>query len=145
MNLNNVMLFLRSNSKLVMIVLVVCVVLTLCGCYFWKSGKKVNDIFAAEHFSDDGKPKCVLYHVDWCGHCQKVKPIWKELKDEYSDRVTFEDKDCEDDENTELCKKEVSEGYPTIKLNGEEYSGERTKEVLSEFIEDMLQRLTGSN
>ena len=60
-------------------------------------------------------------------------------------RVTFEDKDCEDDENTELCKKEVSEGYPTIKLNGEEYSGERTKEALSEFIEDMLQRLTGSN
>ena len=142
MNLNSLVLFLRLNYKVVVAVLVVCVLVFLCGCYFMRGSKKPNDIFAAEHFSSDGKPTCTLYHVDWCGHCQKVKPIWAELKDQYSDRINFADKDCEEDDNKELCKSEVSEGYPTIKFNGEEYTGERSKDALSQFFDDMLERLS---
>lgn len=142
MNLNDLVVMLRQNYKVVSAVLVVCVLLVLVYFYFKRGSTKANDIFGLEHFSSDGKPTCTLYHVDWCGHCQKVKPIWAELKDEYSDRINFTDLDCEEDNNKDVCKTEVSEGYPTIKFNGEEYSGERTKENLSQFFEDMLQRLT---
>jgi len=80
--------------------------------------------------------KLVLFYADWCGHCKKIKPIWKEAEDEVNDdedtkmiKVNCGDKKKE---HQEIAEKYNIDGYPTIILfkDGKptQYKGPRTKE-----------------
>ena len=72
----------------------------------------------------------VLYYVDWCPHCQSVKPEWeklendKELKNKY---IVIKKVNCED--NQDLIENKNIEGFPTILINKngkeEPYNGGR--------------------
>ena len=72
----------------------------------------------------------VLYYVDWCPHCQSVKPEWEKLENdkELKDKdIVIKKVDCED--NQKLIEKKNIEGFPTIMIskNGKEepYNGGR--------------------
>jgi len=79
----------------------------------------------------------VLFYAEWCGHCEKFRPIWDEAEKEAESRgfkmlkVNVGDNKEHDKRVTE---KYGVEGFPTILVfkNGshKEYEGERTKESL---------------
>jgi protein disulfide-isomerase len=82
-----------------------------------------------------------LYHADWCGHCQKFKPIWFEVKEKFKNNKKFKFDEVEETQmNGKLPKinnKEIR-GFPTIKVvNGNteaEYGGNRDLETFISFI-----------
>jgi len=95
--------------------------------------------------------KIILYYAEWCGFCQRFKPVWKEFKKKI-------DKEYPDIEAVEFEQKNVPsralkdiEGWPTIIIhkNGKKYNyvGERTVEALlstlnSDDHEDNLQEMS---
>jgi thiol-disulfide isomerase/thioredoxin len=92
------------------------------------------------------KPKIIigLIHANWCGHCQALKPVWQEMKQDLND--DFDIQEIEDsDKNKEEKKSKLNEkikggkeiqanGFPTIFkiVDGEiqYFEGDRTKEKL---------------
>ncbi len=70
------------------------------------------------------KEEFIIYGADWCGFCRQVV----ELFGGYAmvDPIYVE---CTD--NPEICNKENIEGYPTIKIKGEIYTGQRTLEAFA--------------
>ena len=92
----------------------------------------------------DAKRKLLIYHVEWCGHCQRLKPELVKLEKDLPKNSSVEMIDCEDPKNDEKkanCEKAgfPVQGFPTILLevNGkitESYEGDRTEEGLSEFL-----------
>jgi protein disulfide-isomerase-like protein len=77
----------------------------------------------------------VLFYADWCGHCQRVKPIWDEL----SSKFNLHKVDCSNSKDMKVVKNLQIEGYPTILFfkNGEakgKYDGDRSAESLVEYI-----------
>jgi thiol-disulfide isomerase/thioredoxin len=83
----------------------------------------------------DDKDKLVLYKAEWCGHCQRFKPAWEQLKNQ-NINVSFVEYDADKDRT--VIKKNNIHGYPTIHYKkGEtvyEYNGERTVEGLMNFV-----------
>lgn len=68
-----------------------------------------------------------MYGTDWCTHCQNQKKLFgKSFK--YINFINCDTK-------SEICKVEGITGYPTWKINGTSYPGEKS------FLE--LSQLTG--
>ena len=89
------------------------------------------------------KPKFILFHVNWCGHCQNFLPIWKQFEKEMNGKnIHIEHIDC--DENQEMCEKFKVKGYPTAILTmGKEiieYDKPRTIKALKEFISEKINK-----
>jgi thiol-disulfide isomerase/thioredoxin len=92
----------------------------------------------------------MLFFADWCPHCKAAKPIWEELKDEYSSKlvngyqIVFTEVDCSEEttEVEQLMNQYKIEGYPTIKMvkDGQviEYDAKPTKENLHKFLNTVL-------
>jgi thiol-disulfide isomerase/thioredoxin len=82
--------------------------------------------------------------VQWCGHCQRIAPVWEELGQAFSNdaRVTIGEVDCTTSQGT--CQDAGVRGYPTLKSfhNGQEVSvheGERDLPALKRFVISSLQ------
>ena len=86
-----------------------------------------------------------LVYAEWCGHCQSLKPIWKQLKHSLSSKKKFnifelEDSDKNKDSKLKSVNKKINggslqvNGFPTLfKIsNGkvEYYNGERNLDAL---------------
>jgi thiol-disulfide isomerase/thioredoxin len=106
--------------------------------------------FQLEAFDNNSSEQgcLVLYYAEWCSHCQKAKPEYQRLIEEYNGNAKIMMIDCDDSSNKELVESQGIKGYPTIRyykngLNGDydEYSGERK---YSNFVE-YLGRVTGVN
>ncbi|VDD75123.1 unnamed protein product [Mesocestoides corti] len=88
---------------------------------------------------DRSKAVFVEFYAPWCGHCNRLKPIWDELGEAYKDHpeVIIAKMDATANELSEI---KIS-SFPTIKLiprNSDEvleYNGERTVEAFKAFIE----------
>ena len=82
-----------------------------------------------------------LYYVEWCPHCQVVKPEWEKLENdtELKDKVNIVKINCE--ENEEIVKEKNIEGFPTILLthNGKEkgYNGEREYDDFKKYLQNL--------
>ncbi|CAI2175982.1 2280_t:CDS:10 [Funneliformis geosporum] len=80
----------------------------------------------------------VKFFAPWCGHCQKLAPIWEELGHELQYKVNVGKVDCTVDSG--LCGRFKVQGYPTLKLlqNPDdiiEYKGPRQLNSLRDFAE----------
>ena len=98
-----------------------------------------------EGFSDDINhkgPLFVFWGTEWCGYCKKFKPVWDNLFKSYKGDVKLVYVDC--DKDKDLATKHKVQGYPTIRYykNGldpkmfSEYSGERTVDVLHDYLKN---------
>jgi len=81
----------------------------------------------------------VEFYAPWCGHCKQLTPIWDQLGDKFKDREDLIIAKMDATAN-ELADIKI-QSFPTIKyfLSGSEkiidYSGERTLDAFSKFIE----------
>ena len=82
-----------------------------------------------------------LFWVDWCGHCNKFKPVWNKLKRENTEDVNYVDVNCEKEK--ELANNEGIQGFPTIRLYDSE--GTLLEELVWARDEDNIKNLIKNN
>lgn len=84
----------------------------------------------------------VKFYAPWCGHCQKLSPVWDQLAEKMhsSDKdIKIAKVDCTSADNKKLCVDQQVEGYPTLFAykNGErqsEYEDSRSLQELVSYI-----------
>jgi len=81
----------------------------------------------------------VKFYAPWCGHCQKLAPVWDELakKFEADSKVKIAKLDCTQAQS--VCQENEIRGYPTLAYfrNGrkvEAYKGARNINDLTDFV-----------
>ena len=83
----------------------------------------------------------VMFYAPWCGHCQMLKPTWKDaataLKEQEEESyTTFADVDCT--KELMVCKRFEVRGYPTLIYFHQgkmvKYNGSRTQSALLDFV-----------
>lgn len=129
----NLMKFFEKNMCLILSFVLVCIISVSLG----------NSGMLPENFENDDKsPTCCLFHADWCPHCVKLMPIWKELKEKHGDKCNFVEVEAKE---KNVMKNHDINGYPTIKFlpNGlstpegsKEYKGERDIDSLAKFVDE---------
>ena len=75
----------------------------------------------------------VMFSVDWCGHCQRLKPIFKNAAEQNSNNnIQYAHVDCEKEKNlAEMCN---INGFPQIKkISVNDFNDERTVENIEKF------------
>ena len=85
----------------------------------------------------------IKFFAPWCGHCQRLAPVWSELNRLHSDELNVGLVDCTSEGGKPLCSKMEVRGYPTLLFFAAEeqeggakaikYQGQRTREHLEEF------------
>jgi thioredoxin 1 len=83
------------------------------------------------------KPVLIDFFATWCGPCQMLSPILKEVKDSLGDRISIIKVDV--DKNQELAAMQQVRGVPTMMLfqNGQQLwrqSGVLSKEEIIKII-----------
>jgi thioredoxin 1 len=94
---------------------------------------KFNDIINSTN------PVLVDFFATWCGPCQMLAPVLKQVKDNLGERITIIKIDV--DKNQELAQKYQVRGVPTMVLFQEgkqlwRQSGVLTKEEIIKIILD---------
>jgi thiol-disulfide isomerase/thioredoxin len=91
-----------------------------------------------------------FFHVDWCPHCKKALPEWKNFVSKYNGKeingyvIKPVDIDCtkETGDVTELINRYNIDSYPTIKLIREDttidFESKITSNTLEKFVNTML-------
>ena len=73
-----------------------------------------------------------LFFANWCGHCQRFKPEWQKLKQ--TPDIQFAEYDADNAAHKAKIDAAGVSGYPTIRIDNKEYSGERTADAILKFI-----------
>jgi thiol-disulfide isomerase/thioredoxin len=74
-----------------------------------------------------------IFYADWCGHCKRSMPDFKELEKMFPSKVKL--LNSEDPENENLKNKFRVRGFPTIVASsGVEFNEERSLDNLINFV-----------
>jgi thiol-disulfide isomerase/thioredoxin len=156
--INTITTFLNSSNGR-MVIFAVVFILIIIGViqYIYTNNispditKFINNITGKSVMStnDDKEEKnatLYLFKVDWCPHCKKAEPVFKEVEDKINGEkipgynITFKVIDCEADPT--MADKFGVTGYPTIKLDKEgeiiEYDAKPDKDNLLDFLNKVL-------
>lgn len=135
------------------IIIVVLAALIMLAVYVYNTTLKSElkpEYVENKEFIDEGESndvQVVFFTVDWCPHCKKSLPIWREFCSKYHDKIMngytikCETFNCTDDKDN-IVKRTMDkyniEGFPTIKMikNDEvyDYEARPTMEHLEEWI-----------
>jgi len=90
-----------------------------------------------EELISSEKPVLVDFYATWCGPCQMLSPILKQVKDNLGERISIIKIDV--DKNQELASRLQVRGVPTMMLyqNGEQLwrqSGVLSKEEILKIV-----------
>ena len=149
--------YVRAYYFRIMIV-VLFVVFVIAGFYafkqFYPSVTSTNKFKDVANITPTGKEITItMYHVDWCPHCKKALPGWKQFTDEYNgknvngSKIVCVDLDCTDNKDPKiknlLEKEPVIDSFPTVRgvmvgNDGKEiniqYKSKITKDNLEKFV-----------
>jgi thiol-disulfide isomerase/thioredoxin len=76
-----------------------------------------------------------IYYAGWCGHCHNLIETFGGLDNMGEMMIECQTANQQPGTGAELCKAEEIRGFPTIKINGEQYSGARNFEAFAEVTE----------
>jgi thioredoxin 1 len=96
----------------------------------------MNDSF--QNIINSDKPVLIDFFATWCGPCQMLGPVLKEVKESMGDRVSIIKIDV--DKNQELAAKYQVRGVPTMMLFQKGQQLWRQSGVLSK--EDIIRTIT---
>lgn len=96
----------------------------------------MNDSF--QNIINSDKPILIDFFATWCGPCQMLGPVLKEVKESMGDRVSIIKIDV--DKNQELAAKYQVRGVPTMMLFQKGQQLWRQSGVLSK--EDIIRTIT---
>jgi len=122
--------------------LISTVVIFLTYTFYVKNNKKAKELFTSPR-------ELIFFKANWCGHCQRFKPVWDDVmnecsKDDKYSHITMKELDIDTDEAKPLMQKHNVRGFPHVVLVGEESSNDkvfqrnRTKEELLAFLNENL-------
>lgn len=126
MNMMNMMSMKKLNIKRISL-LILAVAILIIGVLLITKKIKIMD-----HFTDaNGSSKVIFYSMDKCGHCVKFAPEWSVFEKVVSkEGITAIHYDTADKKGFEEIEKAGIASFPTIMVNGKEYSGDRTCEAI---------------
>ena len=129
-------------NKMTGVLLVAVVAAVLLSAAVPVQGRAVvltDDTFQSElDGSGDGATWFLKLYAPWCGHCQKLAPVWEVLGEHFagSETVHIGDVDCT--EQPIICQRFSVRGFPTlILLHGDQvhsYGGYRSLDDLEAFV-----------
>jgi thiol-disulfide isomerase/thioredoxin len=139
-------------ARMALIVLLL-VVIAAISYYFYiflsnkfKVGYKENSEHIPINGTSSNECEILLFGTTWCPHCKAAKPIWEEVKIEYTGKtvngytIVFTEVDCtnETPETEKMMNRYKIDGFPTVKLlkNGQiiEFDAKVTKANLEKFL-----------
>jgi len=94
--------------------------------------------------NDRTKPKLLLFHAKWCGHCVHFMPTFLKLKHEYTNLDKIDMISIEEGQKggKELIEEYEIQGFPTIKLYDgnkiHDYNGGRDINNIRDFVNSTL-------
>lgn len=98
------------------------------------------EVLTSDNFSEtvDGKDAFLEFYAPWCGHCQALKPVYKQLGDTFADVPSVVVGAMDATAHDPPAEYEVS-GYPSIFFkdkNGKvtQYDGDRDLDSMVDFI-----------
>src|SRR3989344_927818 len=104
----------------------VVVLILIAGFYGYKNitGKAVQSQYDefSKYMTEQG---VVMYGTEWCPHCKNQKKLFGSSF-QYIDYI-----DC--DKNRQECLSAGVQGYPTWKIDGQNYPGEQSLERLAKL------------
>ena len=105
----------------------IVVLILIAGFYGYKNitGKAVQSQYDefSKYMTEQG---VVMYGTEWCPHCKNQKKLFGSSF-QYIDYI-----DC--DKNRQECLSAGVQGYPTWKINSQNYPGEQSLERLAQLI-----------
>ena len=137
-----------QDKKVLVAIVAVCALLSVIGYFL---SKKISSS-PTEEFSND-KKNLYFFKANWCGHCQRFKPVWDEVvehcnsknSDKYAG-VELVELDIDHEESKPLMQKHGVRGFPHVVITDSSESTDtdvvfnrnRTKEDLIAFIEENM-------
>jgi thioredoxin domain-containing protein 5 len=95
-----------------------------------------------EKYTATGK-HFVKFYAPWCGHCQKLAPVWEQLAKslEFDSSISIAKLDCT--QHRTICNQFEVKGYPTLLWiedgkKVDKYQGDRTHEDLKLYVNKMM-------
>ena len=126
------------SRKQIMYILIGCIASLLAAVLIWYfMGKKATPGKTSSKTSSCcGDKEVTMYHADWCGHCKKMLPEFKELSGVYGKDINFTTI-----ESAEADKMKAAgiRAFPTMVLyqNGQEIrrqEGATDKDGIKKFL-----------
>jgi thiol-disulfide isomerase/thioredoxin len=71
--------------------------------------KMMGDTMTGQMMMDKSKPTVAIIRAEWCAACQKLEPTFKELMEQYKDRLNFVVLDVSTDEKVAESAKTARE------------------------------------
>lgn len=105
------------------------------------NGNQISGIVmtAVKTLPDNTKLTVILFKADWCGHCQKFKPVWEHVSKMYEKKYNFIIYDADSDRK-KLEEYKV-DSFPTLLVkNGSNvisYDGDRSIDDLNHFLQNI--------
>jgi len=122
-----------KSSKTVRGLLVVFLILVILISVFFGFNR-----FRKEGFDNNNNNKFILVHMNGCGHCKDLMPIWEQASQSNTTPITMKVVEMNEPEGKKLCDEHDIKSFPTmilIKNNTTTmYDGNRTKESLLSFL-----------
>lgn len=151
--------FYLPNKRNVMVIALLIVFISIVVYFYLKFGKTRK-----EHKNERDVPNAnrrernadiLFFHTDWCPHCIKALPTWKEFVDTYDNKVVNGYKlnciggrggiDCSnanDPKTEEIRKKYKVNSFPSVKMNKEDvvidFDAKISIDNLSKFVNSVL-------
>ncbi len=85
------------------------------------------------------KINIMLFKAEWCGHCQRFKPVWEQLSKKFQSKFNFIVYDSDKNEN--MMTKYKINGFPTILIQDGDiikpYEDNRDLDTLDIFFNNL--------
>jgi thioredoxin 1 len=96
--------------------------------------KELNSEEEADKLLTDKGPLMIIYYAEWCGHCQRMLPIWDELANKVGKKAkVYKIESAKYPKVTSFPKAKIVKGKKVVKVieGGGQSVEELTKSLLS--------------